>query len=149
MKKYKLLTPVGRIQVWDRGGDGFRITGVVPKRSYVEVDIYTNQYLLGNYYKQELYLIKNPFKIKVYLEDIQCYDHLKFDRVSFSCYRDYIYLHYLKREKILEELRIFGQHNVAELYYDTENICPTCISLMKIFDDCAPIIETKFGKLIL
>ena len=35
------------------------------------------------------------------------------------------------------------------IYINTETICPFCLSLMKKFDECAPVIETKIGQLIL
>lgn len=35
------------------------------------------------------------------------------------------------------------------IYSDSGEICSTCLSLMRDFDVCAPVIQTKIGELIL
>ena len=93
------------------------------------------KYYLKFPFKAEIYIISKNYFVKTILYYIAPHG----DKITFSLYTQY--------QKIFssKETSRYG----IELYTDSGTICPTCISLMRCFDECAPVLKTKIGQLIL
>lgn len=87
----------------------------------------------------EFYLIHSSFFIPVRVKSVSVYNKYSWDWVLFN-------YNYKQRTELSA---LLTQNVHVHLYYDTGEICSTCLSLMRDFDECAPVIETKIGTLIL
>jgi len=93
--------------------------------------------------KQNLYLEHKDKIVPAFIEDITF--HKKQSRLFPQ--REYYLISLVFQSKA--DFTYLKRRDHVKWYYSPKNICPTCISFMKCFDECAPTIKTKMGQLIL
>lgn len=150
MGRYKLIDIIGHIQVTPR-----RYTYQDHGRSNSLYHIMINtaghpRFLNLNYVSQRSLIYdfrKMYFDKSLYLINKDYYFPVMLSHVTEVI--GYQVSMWLNHYSVFDDIIKANQDLSFSLYYDSGEICRSCLSLMRDFNECAPIIKTKIGSLIL